>query len=253
MAPLLQTTELAVSFGGVRALDGVDLMVEPGRLVGLIGPNGAGKSTFIDAVTGFVASTGRVEFAGRDISGAPAYRRARAGVGRTWQTVELFDDLTVAENLLVAAEPSRLGWAVADLLRPRRRGAEARVEIALAGVGLEGVADHLPNRLSQGQRKLAGVARALAAEPALVCLDEPAAGLDPAESAALGAQLRATVDAGTAILLVDHDMGLVLGICDDIYVLEFGRVIAHGTPANVRADDRVIAAYLGENTASDAR
>ncbi|MET1002717.1 MAG: ATP-binding cassette domain-containing protein, partial [Acidimicrobiia bacterium] len=186
MAPLLQTTELAVSFGGVRALDGVDLVVEPGRLVGLIGPNGAGKSTFIDAVTGFVASTGRVEFAGRDISGAPAYRRARAGLGRTWQTVELFDDLTVAENLRVAAEPSRLGWAVADLLRPRRRGAEARVEVALARVDLAGVADLLPNRLSQGQRKLVGVARAFAAEPALVCLDEPAAGLDPAESSALG-------------------------------------------------------------------
>ena len=138
-------------------------------------------------------------------------------------------------------------------MRPRRRDAEARVEIALARVGLAGVADHLPNRLSQGQRKLVGVARALAAEPALVCLDEPAAGLDPAESAALGARLRVTVDAGTAMLLVDHDMGLVLGICDDVYVLEFGRVIAHGTPADVRADDRVIAAYLGENTASDAR
>jgi branched-chain amino acid transport system ATP-binding protein len=246
MTPLLQTSGLGVQFGGLHALDDIDIDIAPGRLVGLIGPNGAGKSTFIDAITGFVAATGRVVFDGHDVSHMPVHRRARAGLGRTWQSLELFDDLTVVENLQVAAERTTASGVVADLFRPRRAVDRRAVDEALDLLSLRDLSNRLPTELSQGQRKLVGVARALAARPKLVCMDEPAAGLDTAESEALGARLRATVAAGVTVLLVDHDMGLVLGICDDMYVLEFGRLIAHGTPEEIRRNERVIAAYLGE-------
>ncbi len=230
MSALLEVRDLSVRFGGVRAVDGVDLDVDAGALVGLIGPNGAGKTTLIDALTGFVPARGEVRFDGRDLSGLAPHRRARAGLVRTWQSLELFDDLTVEENLSVAADDAD---AVAE---------------ALAVVDLAEVAGRLPTELSQGQRKLVGVARALAAGPSLICLDEPAAGLDSTESVALGERLRAIVDGGTAILLVDHDMGLVLSVSDHVAVLEFGQVIAEGSPAEVRADERVVAAYLGAPT-----
>jgi branched-chain amino acid transport system ATP-binding protein len=216
---------VSVSFGGVKALVDVDLDVPDGKLVGLIGPNGAGKTTFIDAITGFVRSRGTVELGGRDLSRLAAHERARTGLARTWQASELFDDLTVGEHVSVVG---------------RRE-----TEETLAIVGLEEVVDKLPAQLSQGERKLVGVARALAAAPSVVCLDEPAAGLDATESERLGHQLRQIVDGGTAMLLVDHDMGLVLSVCDWITVLEFGEVIATGTPDEVRRDRRVVEAYLG--------
>jgi branched-chain amino acid transport system ATP-binding protein len=245
----LSARGVSVSFGGVHAVVEVDLDVEDGRLVGLIGPNGAGKTTFIDAITGFVRSRGRVELAGRDLARLPPHERARSGLGRTWQATELFDDLTVAENLAVAAErPSR--WAtVRELVwkAPQNGGASA-----LARLGVEGTLDKLPSELSQGERKLVGVARALAADPRVVCLDEPAAGLDSAESEQLGRRLREVADGGTGMLLVDHDMGLVLSVCDWIVVLEFGKVIATGTPEEVRRDRRVVEAYLGRAGAERA-
>ena len=169
----------------------------------------------MDAVSGFVRCAGRVELAGADIGGLPPYERARRGLGRTWQSTELFDDLDVRENLTVA---SRDGSA----------------EQALDLVGMGWAAEARPADLSMGQRKLVGVARALAAKPRLLCLDEPAAGLDTRESAELGARLRALADQGQSMLLIEHDMGLVLGICDRVIVLEFGRVIAEGLP-DVRA------------------
>jgi len=243
---LLETEGLAVTYGGLRAVDDVDITVESGQLVGLIGPNGAGKTTLIDALTGFTPALGRVRFAGRDITGLAAHQRARLGLGRTWQSVELFNDLDVAENLQVAAERQSASGFLLDLVRPRRARDTSAVERALATLDLEDLRTRAPSDLSQGQRKLVGVARALMAEPQLVCMDEPAAGLDTAESRALGAQLRRVVDDGVAILLVDHDMSLVLSVCDYLYVIEFGKLIAQGTPAEVRADQRVIAAYLGE-------
>jgi branched-chain amino acid transport system ATP-binding protein len=248
---LLETTELRVTYGGLRALDDVDLTVEAGQLVGLIGPNGAGKTTFIDALTGFAPSVGNIRFAGRDISALPAHQRARLGLGRTWQSVELFDDLDVVENLQVAAEHQSASGFLLDLVRPRRARDTSAVDRALAALDLESLRTQAPSSLSHGQRKLVGVARALTAEPHLVCLDEPAAGLDTAESRTLGTQLRGIVDTGIAVLLVDHDMSLVLSVCDYLYVIEFGKVIAQGTPAEVRADDRVIAAYLGEERSPD--
>ena len=247
MTAVLSTHCIAVSFGGVHAVIDVDLDVEPGQLVGLIGPNGAGKTTFIDAVTGFVPHRGRVELAGTDISELPPHVRARHGLARTWQSIELFDDLSVRENLTVAAsQPSAFTTLKELFARPVARS--RAVDESLEMFGLSDLAEATPTELTQGQRKLVAVARALAAGPKLLCLDEPAAGLDAQESVVFGRHLREIVDRGTPILLVDHDMGLVLGISDRVVVLEFGHVIAKGTPNEVREDPNVVTAYLGTAT-----
>ncbi|MBV9416604.1 MAG: ATP-binding cassette domain-containing protein, partial [Solirubrobacterales bacterium] len=222
-APVLAVRDLSVAFGGIHALEQVDLEVGDGELVGLIGPNGAGKTTLIDAVTGFVPFTGRVELDGEDIGSLSAHQRARRGLSRTWQNTDLFDDLEVGENVAVAG------------------GAPQALEI----VDLDWAAGAMPDQLPEGTRKLVGVARALAGRPRVLCLDEPAAGLDARESEELGRTLRELADRGQSTLLIDHDMGLVLSICDRVVVLEFGRVIAAGPPEEVRRDERVIAAYLG--------
>ena len=241
---VLSTTGISVSFGGLKALDDVDLTVADGQLVGLIGPNGAGKTTFIDAISGFVPYRGTAELDGRPLEGLPAHARADRGLARTWQSLELFDDLSVRENLAVASyHPSVWATVMETLSRPVRTTKAADETIEL--LGLEHIADAMPEELTQGQRKLVGIGRALAAEPRLLCLDEPAAGLDAREGEALAQHLRAVVDAGTPLLLVDHDMGLVLGISDYVVVLEFGKVIAHGPPEAVRRDPLVVKAYLG--------
>jgi branched-chain amino acid transport system ATP-binding protein len=247
-APILSAQGISVSFGGVHAVIDVDLDVEAGQLVGLIGPNGAGKTTFIDAISGFVDYRGSVSLAGEDVSNLAPHARARLGLARTWQSIELFDDLTVRENLAVAAHrPSVLATIKETLSRP---AAESEVlEEALALLRLEPFAEAMPADLAQGQRKLVGVARALVARPKLICLDEPAAGLDTNESHELGRHLREVVDQGTPILLVDHDMGLVLSISDEVVVLEFGKVIARGKPEAVRQNPQVVAAYLGSAAA----
>jgi branched-chain amino acid transport system ATP-binding protein len=229
MTAVLSARSVSVNFGGVRALVDVDLDVGEGQLVGLIGPNGAGKTTFIDAISGIVRSRGRVELDGLDLTSLPPHARARLGLIRTWQSIELFDDLTVLENLTVLAP----------------RHASRTAEDLLGHFGLERFSGAMPSEISQVQRKVVGLARALVTEPRVLCLDEPAAGLDVTESEELGRRLREIVDAGTAMLLVDHDMGLVLGISDHVVALEFGEVIASGSPEEVRRDPQVIAAYLG--------
>ena len=245
---LLVATDISVSFGGLKALDDVDLSVADGQLVGLIGPNGAGKTTFIDAISGFVPYSGRVELDGRELEGLGAHRRAALGLARTWQSVELFDDLSVRENLAVASYHPSV-WATVKETFSRPVSSTDAADAALELLGLESIADAQPEDLTQTQRKLVGIGRALAAQPRLLCLDEPAAGLDTVEGDELGRRLRAVVDAGTPMLLIDHDMGLVLGISDYVVVVEFGKVIAQGTPEVVRRDPHVIAAYLGSAAA----
>jgi branched-chain amino acid transport system ATP-binding protein len=188
-----------------------------------------------------------VTFDGRDITAMRAHLRARLGLVRTFQSVELFDDLTVEENLLVASQRMGVLKALRDLLLPIGQHPREDVDWALDLCGLADVADRYPSELSFGRRKLVGVARALAQRPRLVLMDEPAAGLDTDESQELGRHLRALPEAGVTVLLVDHDMGLVLSVCDEVVVLDFGRVIARGTSEQIRGDEAVVAAYLGSH------
>ena len=245
--PLLDVVGLRVTYGGVVAVSDVDLQVPEGTVFGLIGPNGAGKTSMVDALTGYTKpAAGRVGFDGRDISRLRPYRRARLGLARTFQSVELFGDLTVDENLLVASEHVTVGSALRDLFLPHRPPDRAGVDWAISVCGLEDVVDRYPSEISLGRRKLVGIGRALARQPRLVLLDEPAAGLDTDESLELGRRLRALPEEhGVTVFLIDHDMGLVLSTCDYLMVLDFGRQIAAGTPAEIRDNPRVIEAYLG--------
>ena len=252
MSDILTTNGLTVRYGGNLALDSVSLRIGRGELVGLIGPNGAGKTTFIDALTGFTRCTGTVELDGADISRSKPHKRVLAGLGRTWQGAELYHELTVRENLEVAAHRPTLAQTCREILTGRAPS-PAAVEETAAVLGLKDILDRSPDDISQGQRKSVDVGRGLTAGCQVLCLDEPAAGLDSEESSELGRTLRQIATAGTSLLLVDHDMGLVLGVCDRIYVLDLGRVIAEGTPAQIRNSHEVIEAYLGEEAADGSQ
>lgn len=247
MTSVLETKGLTVRYGGVLAVNDVDIVVRPDSLVGLIGPNGAGKTSFIDALTGYTPTSGTIHFLGREIQRHSTHERVREGLTRTFQALELFEDLTVRANVAAARQDLRWYSFLSDLIvGARRPRALEEVDETLELLGLSDSAAKYPNEMSLGQRKLVAVARAVATEPKLLLLDEPAAGLDSGESLELGKTLRAMVSPERAMLLVDHDMGLVLTVCDYIYVLDFGKVIAAGTAAEIRSDPRVISAYLGD-------
>jgi branched-chain amino acid transport system ATP-binding protein len=241
---VLEVENLTVKYGAVVAVNNVSLQVAGGSITGLIGPNGAGKTTFIDALSGFVASQGKVALRGRRISNLRPHMRQRLGVARTFQSLELFDDLSVIENLVASCYIPP--WhAVRDVVTGRPGQPPQFVEHLLDLLNLRRYRDERVNNLSHGHRKIVSIARAMASQPSVLLLDEPAAGLDSGESRWFGEQLRSVVRSGISVLLVEHDMDLVLSSCDYLYVLDFGTLIAQGSADQVSRDPKVIAAYLG--------
>jgi ABC-type branched-subunit amino acid transport system ATPase component/ABC-type branched-subunit amino acid transport system permease subunit len=246
----LRVTDLSVSFGGVHAVHGVSLDVRPGEIHGLIGPNGAGKTVLIDAITGFVrAQEGVVHIGDQEASGWSAHKRALAGISRSFQSLELFDDLTVLENLAVASErPSRARYLL-DLILPRGPRLTPIAAEAIEEFGLSTLLARKPTEISFGQRKSVAIARAVSAAPAVLLLDEPAAGLDDHEASELAILITHVArDWGIGVLLVEHRVDMISAISDRVTVLEFGRVLASGTAEEVTADPAVIDAYLGSTS-----
>jgi branched-chain amino acid transport system ATP-binding protein len=236
---LLQVAEAEVRFGGVHALRGVDLEVEPGCVTGLIGPNGAGKTTLFNAICGLQSlNGGQVSFDGTSMNGLRPHQRARLGIARTFQRLEVFTSLSVRENVLASAEIRRR-WS------KDRSDAGANADGVLSLVGLSHLCERPADTLPTGQARLLELARSLATRPRLLLLDEPSSGLDDTESDELGDLLVQLASAGMAVLLVEHDMGLVMRVCSRINVLDFGSVLTVGSPEEIRTDERVRAAYLG--------
>lgn len=235
----LAADEVSVRFSGLLALDHVSITILPGQVTGLIGPNGAGKSTLFNVITGLQPpTTGRVELGDRNITRYRPHRRARLGIARTFQRLEVFGSLTVRQNVLVAAEMRRRWW-------PERFRPTEVVDELLATVGISDLADQAVSSLPTGTARLVELARALALGPEFILLDEPSSGLDDTETDALGELLVRLASDGVGVLLVEHDIPLVMHACTDIYVLDFGQVIAHGTSAAIQADRKVQIAYLG--------
>jgi branched-chain amino acid transport system ATP-binding protein len=242
----LDVDGVSVRFGGLAALSEVSLHVAEGAITGLIGPNGAGKTTLFNVVTGMQRpNAGTVRLDNRDLRGLSAYRRARLGLGRTFQRLELFGTLTVAENIGVAASIAQRRVA-----KSRSRAIQEVREEILNRLGLTAVANDRADTLPTGTGRLVELARALATKPRVLLLDEPAAGQDTEETERFAEVLRSLANDGLAILLVEHDMELVMNVCHTVVVLDYGRVICIGPPADVRADPNVQAAYLG--TVSEA-
>ena len=250
---LLEVKNLRAGYGPTQVLFGLDFAVAEGGVTALLGANGAGKTTCIDALSGFTAPSARnpsfryISFLGRSIDRLSPQSRVRLGFARTFPSLELFDDLTVRDNLRVAAATPTWISTLTDALWPKRK-VDAAVDEVLELLGLDSFAEDRPEHLSNGQRHLVAVGRALVGRPKLLLLDEPAAGLNPSETAELSKLLRSLPDRGVSVLLVDHDMSLVLGVCDQVHVLDFGSIIASGTPEQIRSDPLVISAYLGQGS-----
>ena len=232
-APILEIRDVSVRFGGVRALNAATLSIKPGRITGVIGPNGSGKSTLFNAVTGITrAEGGSIRFRGVEIGKLDPHRINRLGIGRTFQLTRLFGQMTAFENLLVVA-------------RGDRETVERRAEDLLDLVAMRHVRDEYAGNLSYGQQKLLEFVRLIMTEPTLVMLDEPFAGVNPTMERRLLDHLRQWLASGTTIVVTDHEMKIMMGICEEIFVLDHGEVIARGAPAEVQADERVMEAYFG--------
>ncbi len=238
---LLEVEDVTVRFGGNLALREVGLRAQPGAVTGLIGPNGAGKTTLFNVICGLLRpDTGSVRIGGRDVTRLLPYRRARAGLARTFQRLELFTLLSVRSNIRIAADTDR------RVRRDRTVDPDRVADEVLDRVGLRDVADARVDQLPTGQARLVEVGRALAARPRVLLLDEPASGQDEAETIVFARLLRELAAEGLTVVLVEHDVQLVLRVCDEVNVLDFGEVLASGTPDEIQRDEAVIAAYLGE-------
>jgi branched-chain amino acid transport system ATP-binding protein len=254
--PLLETRGLAKTFGGLKAVQQVDLRVDANRIVSVIGPNGAGKTTFFNCLSGiYRPDAGTITLDGRDVTGRPPHQLCRQGLARTFQNIRLFPEMTVLENVLVAQFRHRVLSPLPLLLRsPAYRAAEEkhRAEALefLEFVGLDARAGNIAGNLAYGQQRRLEIARALATQPKLLLLDEPAAGMNPQETAGMIALISRIRERGLAVLLIEHHMKLVMAISDDILVLDHGIPIAHGAPEAIRQNPAVIKAYLGEEIAA---
>ena len=250
--PLLETKDLGIQFGGLRALDDVYLTVDEREIIGLIGPNGAGKTTLFNLLTGVYAPTkGAIRFCGKSIIGKKPYQINRLGIARTFQNIRLFKHMSVLDNIKVAMNQNMHYTVIESMFRlPRYWKEEARVtekaKELLRIFEMEDTADQMAANLPYGQQRKLEILRAIASEPKILLLDEPAAGMNPTETRELMETIRRIRDMfGVGILLIEHDMALVMGVCERIYVLDYGTLIASGTPEEIRSDERVIKAYLG--------
>jgi sulfate-transporting ATPase len=243
----LVVQDLKVSFGAVVAVDGVSLTVDPGTVIGLMGPNGAGKTTLIDAVTGFVSiARGTVTLDERRIDRLSVPKRAALGISRSFQSLELFEEVSVYDNIRVAVEARDPRAYLHDLVWPRHSALGPAAEAAITTLGLRDDLDRKPGELPFGRRRLVAIARAIASEPSILLLDEPAAGLDERETEELGVLIRALANEwGFGILLVEHDVPLLMRTCDHLVAIDDGRPVAAGKPEEVRVHPDVIASYLG--------
>jgi branched-chain amino acid transport system ATP-binding protein len=255
---ILEAERLSIGFGGVRAIDEVSLAVEPGGVFSIIGPNGAGKTTLFNLFSGlYRPASGRVRFGGEDVTGLSPDRLARRGLSRTFQNLQIFFRMTVLENVMVGRHRHEKTATLSDFLhlpsvdRQNRRTREA-ARAALARVGLESEAERPADALPYGALKRLEIARALASEPKVLLLDEPAAGCNPVETRELDAVIRSIVKEGITVVLVEHDMRLVMNISDRIHVLANGRTLAEGSAAEVRSNPAVVEAYLGSHGSQEA-